>query len=299
MTSDFDVSWLKVLRRLLAIVSAGQLASARAAADYVPAVLDELNVEAPAAAEFNPAALVGVASDGRPLDSLLYTSVIRAKRAVADGAQSPEALEAGRRWLDMAVHTQMADAQRVAVQTVIASRVRLGGYVRMLNPPSCSRCIILAGAFYRWNDGFQRHPRCDCMHIPAQEDAADELLTEPHAYFDSLSKAEQDRIFTAAGAEAIRLGADIRQVVNARRGMRSTRLHGREALVTTEGITRRGVFGSTQTDFEAVRVGRRGYIRNQVERRAKRARLMPETILANAEDREDAMRLLKLYGYLT
>src|SRR5690606_23965723 len=33
-------------------------------------------------------------------------------------------------------------------------------YVRMLTPPSCSRCTVLAGRWYRKNAGFARHPGC-------------------------------------------------------------------------------------------------------------------------------------------
>lgn len=303
MTPDFDTSWARVLPRLMMVLSAGQLNAARRGARYVPDVLDEQGIDAPAEGEFVPESLVGVASDGRPLDSLLYTSVIRAKQAVADGLSPDQALRKGRDWLDMATQTHVADADRTAVETVMASRVKLGGYVRMVNLPACGRCIILAGVFYRYSEGFERHPGCDCSHIPAQEDTADEVATEPRKAFDSLTREQQDKAFTQAGAEAIRLGADPVQVINARRGMQTTVLHGRDALITTEGITRRGEFGRLERqrggDFDAVRVGRRGYIRNQVERRAKRARLMPETILEHAENRDDAIRLLKLYGYLT
>lgn len=43
-------------------------------------------------------------------------------------------------------------------------------------------------------------------------------FTGPGDYFESLDRAEQDKIFTKAGAQAIRDRADINQVVNARRG---------------------------------------------------------------------------------
>ncbi|MEU1240053.1 hypothetical protein ABZ388_06810 [Micromonospora parva] len=102
------------------------------------------------------------------------------------------------------------------------------------------------------------------MHIPAREDTADDLRTDPRRYFDSLSAAEQDRLFTPAGAEAIREGADIGQVVNARRGV-----------------------------YEA---GGRQFTRTNA---GKRPRLMPEQILREANgDRAEAVRLLKLHRYL-
>lgn len=303
MTPDFDVAWRRVLPRLMVLLSAAQLSAARSAAAYVPAVLEERGIEAPPAGPLVPQSLMGVSSDGRPLDSLLRGAVVAAKSAVASGAEPVQALQTGGRWLDMATRTQLADADRVAVQTVIASRAALGGYVRMVNLPSCGRCIVLAGKWFRWNEGFDRHPGCDCSHIPAQEDNADEVATDPRRAFESMSAEEQDKALTNAGAEAVRLGADVSQVVNARRGMKSTVLHRREALVTTEGTTRRGVYGGSEAaaagGFTQTRVGRRGYIRNQVERRSRRARLMPETILQIADgDRAEAIRLLRLYGYL-
>lgn len=93
------------------------------------------------------------------------------------------------------------------------SPVRIG-WVRMLTPPSCDRCVILAGRWYRWSEGFERHPMCDCRHIPSSESDSRSLLTNPEAYFDSLTEQEQDEAFGKSHADAIRLGADMGQVVN-------------------------------------------------------------------------------------
>ncbi len=84
----------------------------------------------------------------------------------------------------------------------------------MLNPPSCSRCIILAGRWYRWNEGFRRHPRCDCQHIPASESVAGDMRVDPYETFRSMTLEEQERTFGRSQARAIRDGADIYRVVN-------------------------------------------------------------------------------------
>ena len=140
----------------------------------------------------------------------------------------------------------------------------------------------MAGRWYKWNAGFQRHPQCDCVHVPAAEDAAGDLTTNPSDYFDSLTPAQQDSIFTKSGAQAIRDGADINQVVNARRGMyRAQSLGG--ARLTREGITRYGYATNAPGSSVAARRG---------------ARLMPETIYEVAADRADAVRLLRTNGYL-
>lgn len=119
---------------------------------------------------------------------------------------------------------------------------------------------------------------CDCRHIPAAESTAGDLTTDPRAYFDSLDAAEQERIFTKAGAQAIRDGADMAQVVNARRGMATAQIGGRDVRFTREGVTRRGLARS--------RMG------------TKPVRIMPETIYEVATDRADAIRLLRTNGYL-
>lgn len=240
------------LPKLAVAVAASQLAAARDSLAAVPDMLDEQDIDAPLSAEIPAAAFAGTASDGRPLVSLF------------EQASSPEALAL------MAV-TQVQDAARQAASVSIAARPRVG-WVRMLNPPSCSRCAILAGRFYRFSQGFQRHPRCDCRHIPTTEDLSGDLTTDPDAYFRSLSGAEQDRIFGKGGAEAIRQGADMNQVVNARRGM-STAQNG--LRFTTSSTGRRGAY------------------------RGPGQRLMPESILEIAgNDRAYAQELFRRFGYL-
>jgi len=257
--------------RLAATVTAFQLLAARDAVGSVPLMLAEQGIGTGADAAVIPASMAGTATDGRPLDTLFQQAV------------SQQALE-------LMIVTQVQDAARGAAGLGIAVRPHVTGYVRMLNPPSCSRCAVLAGKFYKWNTGFQRHPRCDCRHIPSTESLAGDLTTNPDAYFHSLSPAEQSRIFTKAGAQAVRDGADISQVVNARRGMSTMQFGSRKALVTREGMTARGIAGKRLGDLRKVEGER--------YRRSGQPRLMPETIYAIATDRADALRLLKLHGFI-
>lgn len=149
------------------------------------------------------------------------------------------------------------------------------GYVRMLNPPSCGRCVILAGKWYRWNTGFLRHPMCDCRHIPAPEANASDLTVNPMAYFNSLSKADQDAYFGKANSAAIRDGGDMGRIINATAS------------------------GSTFTADD----GRR-YTRTGASRRRKRGSvpvLRPTVwqIYRDARgDKAEALRALKQYGYV-
>lgn len=213
------------------------------------------------------APLLGVAGDGRGLGGLVDGAAFGALRRIGDGMSPRLALRDAGRWLEGAASTALSDTARQGESVSMAQRP-VAGYVRMLTPPSCSRCALLAGKWYRNNAGFERHPRCDCRHIPAAESVAGDLAVDPRAYFDSLSEAEQRRIFTVAGAEAIRDGADIGRVVNARRGMRVSQVGGRRVVSTS------------------VNAG-------------SRVRLMPETIVRVAPNRAERLRLLRLHGYIT
>jgi len=48
---------------------------------------------------------------------------------------------------------------------------------------ACSRCAILAGRFYAFNAGFQRHRHCGCQHVPSGRGTARRLI-----YFNNILK---------------------------------------------------------------------------------------------------------------
>jgi hypothetical protein len=236
MGPDFDVSWAALGRRILLLTVSAQLGAARSGAAYVPATLAELGTPVEPEAEVVPTAFAGVASDGRPLDSLLDESVIKAKVARGGGAPVGEALAVGGRALDMYVHTQVADAARDAASVAIAARPRTG-WVRLVNPPCCGRCAILAGKWFGWNDGFERHPQDDCRHIPCLEDVAGKVGTSPEALF----AGGHVRGLTKGQQAALDAGADPGQVVNAtgrRSGMATTGTGVRGGRLTPDRIFR-------------------------------------------------------------
>lgn len=301
-------SWRALLPEVLVVLAAAQQQTAARADEYVEDVLAAQGIQVRRLGEVVARALSGVASDGRPLDSLLTRPTAATVRALAAGAGTGRALATGQATLEMIVRTQVADAGRVADQIAAVARPGIA-YVRMLTPPACSRCVVLAGRVYRWNQGFRRHPACLCVHVPTLESTADDVRVNPRSYFDSLTQAEQDRIFTVAGARAIRDGAQISQVVNARRGMRTASVFGRDARITLEGTTRRGLAGQRLIDEGArlsgervetvTRLATEGAVQRQVVRqRVQIPRLMPEQIYRDATSREDAIRLLRRFGYL-
>lgn len=218
MGTDFDTSWRTIRPEMLAFVQTGRMAAAVSAASYTPQVLAETGQSLESVGQIIPSAFVAYSPDGRAMDSLLDTAVIRSKMAVAGGATATEALSAGGKWLTGTLLTVMSDTSRSVVSADIIQRPKVGGYVRMLNTPSCSRCVILAGKWFRWNEGFQRHPKCDCIHVPSATEkfAKDQgYVSDPYEYFKSLSIKDQERIFGRNEAEAIReYGADIYRVMN-------------------------------------------------------------------------------------
>lgn len=158
--ANLDQSWAAVRPQVVTTVAGGQLAAARAAVRYVPEILAEQRTPPRPAGRVYASAFAGIASDGRPLDTLLDRSIIATKLAIGVGAEIDQALATGYATLDMIAHTQVADAGRVADQVAITAEPSVGGYVRMLVGGSCSRCVILAGSWYEWNRGFRRHPNC-------------------------------------------------------------------------------------------------------------------------------------------
>ena len=265
--------------QVLAAVIAAQQESARNGAAYVRQVLRAAGVRSRLAGRVASGALAGTASDGRALDSLLGYPIAVAVRNIENGMDPDEAFQRLIRRMAMIAATQVADAGRVATGIAQAADPVVLGYVRVVDLPACSRCILLAGAFYAWSDGFQRHPNCDCTHRPVtsldEVRGARDTRDLPARMFGQMSRAEQDRAFGRAGAQAIRDGANLGQVVNARRGISTA--GGR--LITTEGTTRRGT------------ARRRG---------SPSPRLMPEAIYREADgDRDKAIRLLKRYGFIT
>lgn len=306
-----DRGWDLIARPLVGVVAAAQLTAARQAAPYVDAAMDAQSLlhEGPA---IEPAAFTGVTREGREVAPELYASVTHTKTLIGRGMGIGPAFAAGMAMLQVMTATVVRDAGRAADDVAAVSR---GGVLmaRVVQPGACSRCAILAGVGH-FTRHFERHPGCRCQTIPVSTsnelgDLPEGLYSSPEEYFKDLSRAEQDRIFTRAGAEAIRNGANPIQVVNARRGS-IKRPSGRLAPVqigvradgtpimgyaTVEGTTRRGMFGSA----EGARAN--DWVRGNGDRyrRTRTQRLMPESIFEIAgDDKNRAVQLLRRYGYI-
>ena len=280
-------SWGSVSPALERAVSRLQLDAATRGAGYGGNTLADQGLYEAPEAWVDPSSLAGVSSRGASLGAALYSAIPHTKDLISGGMPERVALARGREVLQMSAAAQVADAGRTAAGLDTFARPKVG-YVRMLNPPSCSRCSVLAGRFYRNNEGFRRHPRCDCVHVPTTRTEAAEsegLVHDPYAYFESLSESAQDKTFGKAQAQAIRDGADLFQVVNARRGMSY-------AGVSSDG-TRRGQ--KVVSDFTREGTTKRA-LWGGANPRGKR--LTPDAIYAQGLPREATLVLLAKHGYL-
>lgn len=217
------------LPRLTAVVAGFQAAAAVEGARSVPESLVEQDIDPDTFAAPDARTLAGWTSYGLPLAPLL------------DKARLPD-VEGFR--FDRLIASQVQDAGRQGSALQMAVTPAATAYVRQVNPPSCSRCIILAGKKFHKNEGFRRHPLCDCVHVPTTLEDGDDVTFDAVSYFDSLPVEEQDRIFTKHAAELIRTApADKRQyvmgrAVNTRWAPRSTSAQDRRARLLPEEITR-------------------------------------------------------------
>lgn len=278
---------------IVAAVAEGQLTVADAAQAYIAAQMAAQGGSALAEATLVAAAFAGIAPDGGPLETLLFLPAIGVRRRLAAGMTADEAMLGGLADMARYASTAVADTARSADQVAMTAHRSCVAYVRIVQLPACSRCIVLSGRMYSRSEGFLRHPNCDCQTLPLREHEWPDVAT-PQELFDRMPETEQRRVFTVAGAEAIRSGADVGQVVNARRGMGTAHLAGRSLQVTSEGTTRRGLYGSRarRAGGELARFPGQRYAR------VTTPRLMPEEILRISDSRAEQLRLLRRYGYI-
>ncbi|MFE2140191.1 hypothetical protein ACFXA3_00225 [Streptomyces sp. NPDC059456] len=317
--ADVEGSWQAVVApSLLVSVTAGQQEAASHADAYVASIITADGLNSDPAGKVAASRFAGAAADGRPLKSLFYESVLEARWLAEEADVSDvEAMIGGLEKLLKAVATEVADAGRTATGVSIAGNRTIQGYIRIASAPCCARCAILSGKEFGWNTGFQRHPRCDCIHMPATLVARNSLrrghldraemfpttgrggprgIVDANKYFESLSHAEQNRIFTNAGAQAIRDGASISSVVNARRGMYTASAYGRTVRASRDSATRRGSWFRQ----ERQRAIQRGLVpRSGQGFRLMSPRLRPEEIYRLASSRDEAIVMLRRFGYMT
>lgn len=219
-----DARQAKTSAELAQIVNRYQIAAAITAEQSVPDMLAEQGIPDAPVAKVNPTSF---ASGGR----------------VAEMAANAATNQA----FDRLVATFVQDAGRGAASVAIAVRPNVHGHVRHLNPPSCSRCAILAGRFYRWSEGFRRHPRCDCVMVASNEEPAQDLITDPMEAF----QRGQIRGLSKADTQAILDGGDLGRIVNVRRQTAGL-VDGTSVLIRGGRLTPEGIYRVAESRDEAI-----------------------------------------------
>lgn len=251
------------------VVSAYQLAAAAVAADTYSKAFDTPKA-------VNPQAFMGWTSAGFPLTDPLEQMVKDLTAAV--DKEAADLLASAEFRIERFAISEVQDAGRQASSVALVDMPLHENYVRVLTPPSCGRCAVLAGRIYRDLDGFQRHPLCDCVMWPVKDwgDAVRQGLG-----FDAIEAFDAGEVtgLSTADTQAIADGADFNQVVNAAQGMSTTNIFGHDVKATLYGTTKRAGWRQRNPD--------------------RLVRLRPESIYQIADgDRAEAIRLLRLYGYL-
>lgn len=271
-------------------------------AETTPDVMQSLGSKNIGSGEFtfDTSRLVGVAGNGENTFDNLWSSILLGKQSIASGNSLNMALNTIENSLALRSRTIIADTARNSSMMSAKAHSFTAHYVRMLTPPSCGRCAILAG-IPSGKEAFERHPHCDCVAAWSDDESA---LASHYAnaedYLNSLSSKDLAKTLgSQANAQAWYDGADLNQLVNAYRksgSVRPAQLYGRSIKYTSEGTTKRG--------RAYYRMKQAGYVKSHVKYgskywRADRPRLMPESIYQIAgSDHAKAMRLLKNYGWL-
>lgn len=235
--------------RLADTVARAQRGAAAASADYLGLVsaaqgVDVTNV-------INPSAFMSPANE---LPHWLGTAPARVTYDLRRGVPGTIAKQRGLAVLNRMVGTLVQDAGREATGAGIMITPGLNGYYRKLRTPSCSRCAILAGEYYRMEEAFKRHPACDCQHVPVAEVDAYDPEMDP---VEMLRRGEVTGISEVARRAILEDGADMYRVVNAQRwGMRTTSMFGKR-------VTPHMLYKRVGGDYEAFlyEMFKRGFFR--------------------------------------
>lgn len=270
-------SWEMLMPSAIGAVMLAQKDTITSNEQYIDFAFNEQNIDG-LDGSLRPGAIVGtMPATGALLEAAFAGVAYHTLDRIGRGRSTNEALQAGMIELSHLVQYAVSDASRAASSVRIGTAATKIGYTRVVSAGCCARCAVLAGRYYDWNEGFLRHPACKCLHFPSTAVGAQASSTDPYAHFDALSPREQDRIYTKAGAEAIRNGADMNQVVNSRRGMTTS------GRFTSEGSGRRGFY-------------KRGTAAGQSGKR----RLSVDEIMRRANgNKERFASMLTDYGYLT
>lgn len=238
--SDPTGSWAAVAPRALSLMAAAQAEAVRGAQQYVTAAVGMQGSSSNPAGTVGSSAFIGIASDGRPLDSLLGYPAFEASAFIDEAMPAPQGLAITGRHLDRIVATQVQDAARAATGVAIVNDRGADGYLRALDTVTCSRCVVLAGRWNVWNAGFARHPFCSCTAIAT---VAHEAPPSAKTLFDAMTAAQLAQArWSKADIDSINSGESVAGATDTPSGLRSVTIAG-YPQTTPRRAARRGNVG--------------------------------------------------------
>jgi hypothetical protein len=257
-SGDWLTQWQTRLLRLAPVIYAAQVGAATDGGAAVSLALAEAGYSEPRLGVVVPRAFAGwVSPSWTNEDGLLLTEYLTEAISTARNASgSPQQMLArGGKVLEGLAQFAVTDAAAHAHDVqVVATK---GAFSVFTEPGSmCQRCAVLVGKHYRPGTHVKRHPRCDgVMEARADRSGFQIEPTDPSRITD----------LTIGQRQAIDDGADVNQVVNAKRANTVA------GQFTTSGSAQR----------KTIR------------------RLTPEAIYKIAgNNRAEAVRLLGTHGYI-
>ena len=221
------------LAAIARLIGQHQIVAATQAERAIAAMLGEQDIDEPAGA--------------RLLVTAFTTGLDRTKAILEQATVDTE--------FDRIVAGLVADSGRAAESVAVAVRPHVG-YVRYLNPPSCSRCAVLAGRVYRYSSGFLRHPGCDCVMVPTT--VANTAFTQ-----DPVDLVERGLVtgLSKADAKAVADGADFNLIVNTKSKSAGLSIPGR-AVARGGRPTPEAIYADATSRDDAIeRLIAAGYVR--------------------------------------
>ena len=155
---DFDTAFADMMPELFRVLDTAQYHTADDAIASTPKIMERFNVHA-AHPEYKPDPWQWVGVNGNGMDTVdtMWTAITIGKRAVSNGAPVDVAMDRIGVTLVLRTRTMLADTHRSATSMTARGICYQSTYVRGLTPPSCGRCVILAGQPCG-KTPFERHP---------------------------------------------------------------------------------------------------------------------------------------------
>lgn len=143
---DFDIAFADMMPELFRALDTAQYHTASDAIASTPKIMERFDVNA-AHPEYKPDPWQWVGVNGNGMDTVdaMWTAITIGKQAVSNGAPVDVAMDRIGVTLVLRTRTMLADTHRSATSMTARGICYQSTYVRGLTPPSCGRCVILAG----------------------------------------------------------------------------------------------------------------------------------------------------------